>query len=86
VPVIPYPNAVRALHQIGRHQIERGPAFWSGNTYRPLIEAEAIQAGLLSPVVPLSDWAQKLVDGLSSAARTAKRFEGLPGQRRPSDG
>ena len=84
MPVIPYPDVDRALHQINRHQVERAPN-------RELLQVrsadgEIVVSEWVPPITPLSDWAQKLIDGLSSAARTAKRFEGLPGQRRPSDG
>jgi hypothetical protein len=73
VPVIPYPNAVRALHQVNRHGIERG----AGHHEPPglLTVSEALKSlGVTSP--RLETWAQRI--------REAKTL--LPSPRKPSDG
>lgn len=80
MPVIPYPNAVRALHQIGRHQVERAsrwtvtlsPRYPHG--FRPTILRNLTE-----------DEARDLVSKLD---RNIFRFlvSKIPGQRRPSDG
>ena len=71
MPMIPYPRVDRALHQIGRHEVERRPG-WE------------VRDATGTTVV--SEWAQGLISSLAKAAQTSKRFEGFPGQRRPSDG
>lgn len=74
MPVIPYPNPVKALHQVNRHQVERRPG------WELLVVRDAIGTTVVS------EWVQGLISSLANAAQTAKRFEGFPGQRTSSDG
>lgn len=72
MPMIPYPCPVKALHQINRHQVERGPRLRivNGDTLTEIF------VGYPS----LKDVAEAL-RGVEIPV-----FKGFPEQRRPADG
>lgn len=81
MPVIPYPNPVKALHQVSRHEVERRPG------WEPLVVRSA------DGEIVISEWVSSLTDLARISPRLAEWTEMvrsakhiLPRPRTSSDG